>query len=68
MMALSGRRDDLAAAVGVHRRLLSAVALGALWTWSGADAAVVVSAAALTVGVVVALLPICDGRDHAATA
>jgi MFS family permease len=48
-------------------RLLSAVAFGALWTWSGADAALVVFAAALTVGVVVAaLLPIGERRDHAA--
>jgi MFS family permease len=50
-------------------RLLSAIAFGALWTWSGANAALVAFAVALTVAVAVAaLLPIGGGRGDAALA
>ena len=43
-------------------RLLSAVAFGALWTWSGADVALVVFAAAMTVAVAAtALIVFRDG-------
>jgi len=47
-------------------RLLSAVIFGALWTWAGADVALVAFAVALAAGVAVAaLLPIAGRRNDA---